>query len=236
MREFIARVLEIIQTTPSSVTVRMEKPGDFDFKPGQWGYFTIQANTGSVSRSLSFSSSPTEPHLDFTKRISDSDFCKALEKSLEGEEISFQGPMGSLVYEGGLEKVTFLAGGIGITPIRSILKNTIDRKIPGEKYLIYGNLNIEEAAFSEEIRQWEGKDPDLKVIHVLLDPHEGWKGFSGFIDSSIIEASVPDLPGQTFYVSGPPPMVEAVTAHLDDLGIHRDRVYKEELEGYEGMI
>ena len=236
MNDYTAKVIEIIQATPSSVTVRMEKPKDFDFKPGQWGYFTILGKTGSVSRSLSFSSSPTEPYLEFTKRISESDFCKELENIREGDKVPFQGPMGSLVYEGGLEKVTFLAGGIGITPIRSILKNTVDRKIPGEKYLIYGNLNIEEAAFSEEIRQWEDTDPGLKVIHVLLDPHEGWNGFSGFIDSSIIEASVPDLPGQTFYVSGPPPMVEAVTAHLDDLGIHRDRVYKEELEGYEGMV
>jgi ferredoxin-NADP reductase len=236
MNKYTVRVIQLFQTTPSSVTLRMEKPEDFDFKPGQWGYFTIQAETGSVSRALSFSSSPTEPHLEFTKRMSGSDFCESLEEIRTGDRLSFTGPMGNLVYEGGLPKVTFLAGGIGITPIRSILKNAIDRKITGEKYLIYGNLNIEEAAFSEEIRQWEEADHGLKVIHVLLDPHEGWDGFSGFIDSAIIEASVPDLPRQTFYVSGPPPMVKAVTSHLDDLGIHRDRVYMEELEGYEGMV
>jgi len=236
MNKYTVKVIETLQTTPSSVTLRMEKPEDFDFKPGQWGYFTISAAKGSVSRALSFSSSPTEPHLEFTKRMSGSDFCMSLEKIQAGDRISFSGPMGNLVYEGGLAKVTFLAGGIGITPIRSILKNAVDRKIPGKKYLIYGNLNIEEAAFSDEIRQWEEADHGLKVIHVLLDPHESWDGFSGFIDSTIIEASVPDLPGQTFYVSGPPPMVKAVSAHLSDLGVHRDRVYREELEGYEGMV
>jgi NAD(P)H-flavin reductase len=106
----------------------------------------------------------------------------------------------------------------------------------GEKYLIYGNLNFEETAFADDIRRWEEKDPGLKVIHVLQDPPDGWDGFTGFIDRGVIEASVPDLHTQTFYVSGPPPMVKAVAVCLDDLGIDRDRVYQEELEGYEGMV
>jgi len=236
MKEYTTKVIELIEQTPTAVTLRMEKPEGFVFKPGQWAYFTLQDAGKRASRSLSFSSSPTEPHLEFTKRMSESDFCKALEGIQAGDGISFSGPMGNLIYEGGLSKVTFLAGGIGITPVRSILKNAIDKKITGEKNLIYGNLNIEEAAFSEEIRQWEEADHGLKVTHVLLDPHEGWNGFSGFIDRTIIEASVPDLHGQIYYVSGPPPMVEAVIGHLDDLGIHKDRVFKEELEGYEGMV
>jgi len=236
MDKYNVKVIEIFQTTPSSVTLRMEKPGGFVFKPGQWAYFTIREGSQEASRSLSFSSSPTEPHLEFTKRMSSSDFCEILEKVREGDYVSFSGPMGNLVYEGGLAKVTFLAGGIGITPVRSILKNAIDKKIPGEKNLIYGNLNIEEAAFSEEIRQWEEADHGLKVTHVLLDPHEGWNGFSGFIDRTVIEASVPDLHGQIYYISGPPPMVKSVSVHLDDLGIHEQRILTEELEGYEGMV
>jgi ferredoxin-NADP reductase len=236
MKEYTVKVIELIRRTPSSMTLRMDKPEGFTFKPGQWGYFTVDGESGKVSRSLSFSSSPTEPHLEFTKRISESDFCKNLEQLQNGDEVSFQGPMGNLIYEGSLERVTFLAGGIGITPIRSILKNAVDMEFAGEKYLIYGNLNFEETAFADDIRRWEEKDPGLKVIHVLQDPPDGWDGFTGFIDRGVIEASVPDLHTQTFYVSGPPPMVKAVAVCLDDLGIDRDRVYQEELEGYEGMV
>ncbi len=236
MDEYTVKVIELIQRTPTAATLRMKKPEDFTFKPGQWGYFTVEGDCGKVSRSLSFSSSPTEPHLEFTKRNSDSDFCKNVEQLQKDDEVSYRGPMGNLVYEGSLDKVTFIAGGIGITPIRSILKHAVDKGIEGEKFLLYGNLNLEETAFADEIQQWEKNDPGLMVTHVLKDPPEGWDGFTGFIDSHIIEASVPDLPGQTFYVSGPPPMVNAVTTCLDELGIHRDRVYKEELEGYEGMV
>jgi len=236
MNDYTVKVIDLIQITPTAKTLRMEIPQDFTFKPGQWGYFSVEGNRGRVSRSLSFSSSPTEPHLEFTKRISDSDFCKILELLKKDDEVFFQGPMGNMVYEGGLEKVTFLAGGIGITPIRSILKHAVDNNLEGEKFLVYGNLNVEETAFADEIKQWEKEDSSLKVINVLQDPVEGWSGFTGFIDSHIIEASIPDLPAQTFYVSGPPAMVKAVAMYLDELGIHHDRVYKEELEGYEGMI
>lgn len=236
MKDYTVKVIELIQRTPSAASLRMEKPGDFSFQPGQWGYFTVEGDCGKVSRSLSFSSSPTEPHLEFTKRISESDFCKNVEQLQSGDEVIFRGPMGNLIYEGSLERVTFLAGGIGITPIRSILKHAVDKSIDGEKYLVYGNLSVEETAFADEIKLWEKEDPDLKVIHVLQDPPSGWKGFTGFIDSHVIETAVPELPDQTFYVSGPPPMVKAVAMCLDDLGIHRDKVYKEELEGYEGMV
>ena len=236
MKEYTVKVIEFIQRTPTAATLRMEKPEDFTFKPGHWGYFTVEGDCGKVSRSLSFSSSPTEPHLEFTKRISDSDFCKNVEQLQKGNEVSFRGPMGNLVYEGGLDKVTFIAGGIGITPIRSILKYAVDKGIEGEKFLLYGNLNVVETAFADEIEQWEREDPGLKVIHVLNDPPQGWGGFTGFIDSRVIEASVPNLPDQTFYVSGPPPMVKAVAMCLDELGVHGDRVLKEELTGYEGMV
>jgi ferredoxin-NADP reductase len=236
MNEFTVKVIELIQCTPTAATLRMEKPDGFTFKPGQWGYFTIERDGAKVSRSLSFSSSPTEPYLEFTKRISSSDFCRTVEQLQQGDEISFRGPMGNLIYEGGLNKVTFLAGGIGITPIRSILKYAVDRGINGDKYLLYGNLNMVETAFADEIEQWKREDPGLKVTHVLNDPPQGWDGFTGFIDSRVIEASVPNLSDQTFFVSGPPPMVNAVTGCLDELGVHRDRVFKEELQGYEGMV
>jgi len=118
----------------------------------------------------------------------------------------------------------------------SILKYTVDKGIAGEKILVYGNLNVEETAFAEEIKRWKKDDRDLKVTHVLHQPPEGWTGLTGFIDSRVIETSIPDLPDQTFYVSGPPPMVKAVAACLDELGVHKNKVDKEELEGYEGMV
>ena len=111
MNEYTTRIVSLTKITPSAATLRMEKPPGFTFRPGQWAYFTVHGDIKSESRSLSFSSSPTEPYLEFTKRLSDSDFCTIVEGCQEGDELSFTGPMGNLVYEGGLETVVFLAGG-----------------------------------------------------------------------------------------------------------------------------
>ncbi|UCG39662.1 MAG: hypothetical protein JSV00_05440 [bacterium] len=236
MKEHTVRVIETVVRTPTATSVRMAKPEGFTFQPGQWASFTMKVEEGSQSKPLSFSSSPTEPFLEFTKRITESPFSTAISRLKPGDRITLKGPVGNLVYTGGRERVTFIAGGIGITPIRSILKHALDEGVPGEKYFLYGNRNLEEIAFADELRSWEGEDPDLKVFHVLLEPPEGWEGFTGFIKRDIIREAVPDLPGQTFFVSGPPPMVGSVMKCLDSLGIDRSRVVKEELKGYEGMV
>lgn len=236
MNEFILEVIETIQRTPMSTSVRMDKPVGFLYSPGQWAQFTLEMGGGEESKPLSLSSSPTEPFLEFTKRISDSPFSQAISGLKPGDRILLKGPAGNLVYTGGMEKVTFIAGGIGITPIRSILKYLMDNRVEGTKLFLYGNLSVEETAYRDEIRQWEAQDPGLKVIYVLEKPPEGWDGPTGFINSRIIEESVPDLAEQTIYISGPPLMVNAVSGALDELEIPMEHRILEKLEGYEGMV
>ena len=236
MNEYTLEVTGTVKRTPMSTSVRMNKPAGFAFMPGQWDQFTLDVEGEKESKPLSLSSSPTEPFLEFTKRISGSAFSQAIAGLKPGDQILLKGPVGNLVYTGGVERVTFLAGGIGITPIRSILKYLIDNKVEGEKIFLYGNLSVEETAYREEIRQWEDQDPDLSVIHVLEKPPEGWNGPTGFITRKIIEDNVPDLENRTFYVSGPPPMVNAVSGALDQLKIPMDKRITEKLEGYEGMV
>jgi ferredoxin-NADP reductase len=236
MNEHTLEVTGTIRRTPMSMSVRLTKPAGFTFLPGQWAQFTLSVDGARQSKPLSISSSPTEPFLEFTKRITGSAFSQAIAKLKLRDRVFLKGPAGNLVYSGGLETVTFIAGGIGITPVRSILKYLMDRKVGGKKVFLYGNLSVEETAFREEIREWEVKDPGLTVIHVLEKPPEGWKGHTGFINREIIEKSVPQLSNQIFYVSGPPPMVKAVSGALDQLGIPMEKRVTEKLEGYEGMV
>ena len=236
MNEYPLEVTGIIKRTPMSTSVRMAKPEGFSYQPGQWAQFTLDAGGGKESKPLSPSSSPTESYLEFTKRISGSAFSQAISRLQPGDQVKLKGPVGNLVYTGGLDPVTFIAGGIGITPIRSILKYLADNRVGGKKIFIYGNLSVEETAFREEIESWEAQDPELTVIHVLEKPSEGWTGYTGFINSRIIEESVPDLHKQTFYVSGPPPMVNAINKAMDDLNISPERRVTEKLEGYESMV
>jgi ferredoxin-NADP reductase len=236
MNEYTLEVTGAIKRTPMSTSVRMKKPDGFTYMPGQWAQFTIDVEGGKESKPLSLSSSPTEPYLEFTKRISDSAFSQAISNLQPGDQVKLNGPVGNLVYTGGIDLVTFIVGGIGITPVRSILKYLADNRVGGKKTFLYGNLSVEETAYLEEIDSWEAMDPDLTVIHVLEKPPEGWTGYSGFINSRIIKESVPDFAAQTFYVSGPPAMVNAINGALDQLKIVSDKRVTEKLEGYEGML
>ena len=164
MKEYTVKVTEVIERTPTAVSIRMEKPDGFEYEPGQWALFSLGVDDGLESRPLSFSSSPTEKFLEFTKGITGSAFSAAVQECNPGDLITFKGPAGVLVYRGGEPIVTFMAGGIGITPIRSILKYLVDMGDAGDKTLLYASRNIEETAFLEEIRQWGSNNVGLNLV------------------------------------------------------------------------
>ena len=235
MNDYTVKVIETIPRGKSSRSVRMEKPAGFTFTAGQWARFAIAGGGEGMAKPLSFSSSPTEPFLEFTKRITGSDFSAAIDKLRRGDSVAFKGPAGQMTYEGGLEAVVFLAGGIGITPVRSVLRFCEDRKVPGKRLLIYANKVIDDIAFLEEFQKMEKNNRDFSMRLVLETPHEGWTGSVGFITEQVIRDHVPDLQGQTFYLCGPPPMVNALTKALNGMGVGEDRLVKEKLVGYDSM-
>lgn len=236
MNEYTLPVTEVIQRTPAAVSVRMEKPNGFSYDPGQWALISMQIDGSLESRPLSLSSSPDEDFLEFTKGITRSSFSRGVQKTRPGDTVTLKGPEGALVYKGGAPKVTFMAGGIGITPIRSMMKYLADTDDPGQKTLLYACRSLEECAFLDEIKMWESDDPGLTVIHTLEQPHEGWNGPTGFITYEMIREHIPDLEEQLFFVSGPPAMVGCVVDCFVDLEVPKERVTLEELTGYEGMV
>jgi len=236
MNEYTVKVTEVIQRTPKAVSIRMEKPVDFDYKPGQWALISLEVDGELGNRPLSFSSSPTEDFLDFTKGITRSSFSRAVQETKPGDSITLKGPAGTLVYKGGAPKVTFIAGGIGITPIRSIMKYLADTDEQGQKTLLYANHSPKETAFSDEIELWKSGDLNLSVINSFVQPPEGWTGPTGFITPEMIQEFIPHLNEQLFFVSGPPAMVGCVMDCFADLEVPKERVTLEELTGYEGMV
>jgi len=106
----------------------------------------------------------------------------------------------------------------------SMLRHMRDVRATHRVVLLYGNPKREQAVFHSEIKEIEAGDhPDLKAVDVLSDPDEDWSGESGFIDEEkIVRHCGRDLSGKTFYVCGPPPLVSAVIAALDELDVsHR---------------
>ena len=110
----------------------------------------------------------------------------------------------------------FLAGGVGITPVMSILRYARETARDIDATLFYGNVTEECIAYENELAEME---ECVETIHVIERPRSEWTGYRGFIRASIVSAHVPDALACDYYVTGPPAMVSAMDAVLDELEI-----------------
>lgn len=235
MNDHTVTVTDVITRTPSSVSVRMEKPAGFSYQPGQWARFTVDCDGEGIGKPLSFSSSPTEPFLEFTKRLTGSPFCQGIGGLEPGSHVTMYGPLGRMIYRENMEQPVFISGGIGITPVRSMLAYIRDQGINGPMHLVYANRSLEETAFKEEFDAMSSGG-GLDVTYVLDDPPSGWDGATGFITVDLLRQVFPQPTGRTWFLCGPPAMVDCLLKDLAGLGADKDNIHYERLEGYEGLI
>jgi ferredoxin-NADP reductase len=223
------RFIEHIARTPAAVSCRFRRPQGFTFQAGQYMLLWPEPG-GSLVHPLSFSSGPQEDVLEFTKRLTGSVYCQALERLRPGDRIIGKGPLGSFSAEGVSGAIVCLAGGIGITPVRSILSDLASRRDPRPVTLIYGNLNEGDIAFEQELASLNL--PNFRLAHVLQQPGGKLKAYAGFINAEIIRAEVKDIAVSTFLISGPPGMVKAMEHQLVSLGVGPERIRTDRFLGY----
>jgi ferredoxin-NADP reductase len=236
VKQFNAQVIEVIPRTHNVTSFRLVAEEILDFQAGQFMQVTLAVNGCEQSKYFSFSSSPTEKkYFEFTKKMTGSEFSKALERLKSGDMLTVKMPMGKFVLDGTASKHAFLSGGIGITPIRSILKDASDRGLPLDAVLFYSNHSPEDVVFRSEL---EAMAAEKKFRLVLsLDTKDvcpaDWKGRCGFIDAKMIREELPDYQERLFYVCGPPVMVQSMVSILEgQLKVPGERIRKENFAGY----
>ncbi len=237
MAEFEIEVSDIIQRTHNVKSFRFKTKKDVDFKPGQFFFVTIKIGGVEKTKHFSFSNSPTEKeYVEFTKRITDSEFSKALDKLNIGDWAKLRMPYGSFTFEGEYGKIAFLSGGIGITPIRSICKYATDMKLPTDIVLLYGNNKEEGIIFRDDFDKMRSVNENLRIVYTLtsLDiDKQTWQGRTGYIDDKMIKEEIRDYKERVFYLCGPPKMVESLIDILKDkLGVQENKIRTENFTGY----
>lgn len=232
-QELELRVKDIIQRTYNVKSVRLEIDKDQDFKAGQFLKVTLLDNP-ELKRYLSISSSPTEKgYLEFTKRITSSDFSKALDQLKAGDKVKVQYPMGNFTLEGAGSKVVFLSGGIGITPLRSMIKYAVDMQLDLDMVLIYANRSVNDIVFKEDLDAMQRSYSKLRIAHVLCEPDPKFKCIPGLINAQVIKDEVQDYLERRFYLCGPPAMVEAMKKMLiEELALPKEHIITENFQGY----
>lgn len=229
---FSTRLVDKIPRAEGVKTFRFDRVRQYEFEAGQWFVLTIPDGDAYLTKHFTHSSSPTEGYLDFTTRLTGSEFKTALDGLPLGTEVEVEGPFGAFTLREDAQRVAFLTGGIGITPVRSILRYLTDGGPDIDVALLYGNKDQDSIAFRLELESFESELPRLRVAHVLTDPQPGWEGHRGYIRDEILQAEIGEGRDWVYYISGPPAMVATLKQVLSDRGIDRRQIVMENFEGY----
>ncbi len=225
---FTTRLLEAVPRGPGTASFRFEKPEGFTYEAGQFFFITIPGQDGPLRKPFTYSSSPTEPFLELTTRLSGSDFKSALEALVPGAEVEMQAPHGRFVLKEDVTKMACLIGGVGITPIRSMLRYLADTGARDPEIVVfYANRSEDGITFGDELAELEGRMPNMRTVNVLSRPGDNWKGRRGYITMDLVREEIGDPSAWTFYLCGPPPMMDSMTEALTELGVPKSQIVLE---------
>lgn len=237
MTEFETELLDVIQRAHRVKSFRFKIGEAANFKPGQFFFVTIKINGAERTKHFSFSNSPTEEgYVEFTKRITDSEFSRALDKLKIGDWAKLKMPYGSFTFEGEYEKLAFLSGGIGITPLRCIIKFVSDKKLSTDIVLFYSNNREEDIIFRQDLDDISSSNKNIRIVYTLTSKdidNKTWQGKSGHIDNEMIKEEMPDFLERIFYICGPPMMVDSMKDILKNkLNLPENMIKIENFAGY----
>lgn len=229
---FETSLKKVIPRTQDVKSFVFDRPEGFEYKAGQWMYVNIKIEGVTKMHHFTITSSPTEDYLMFTKKITDSPYSQTLDKMKGGEWFRLWGPYGDFTFSGEYPKLGFLSGGIGITPLRSMLRYIADKKLPTDVKMLYANKTGADIVFRDELEQMEQQDSNIEIKNVLTREPD-WKWLKGHINSDMIRQQIPDFKERVFYICGPPGMNAALSKELKALGMPDDKIRLEDFTGYE---
>ncbi|MFH1876865.1 MAG: FAD-dependent oxidoreductase [Candidatus Omnitrophota bacterium] len=235
MNQFRAQFTEKIPRVGAVESFRFKARGLVTFLAGQFIRVIFdETNKGNkdLNKYLSFSSAPGKDYIEVTKRLSESAFSGRLRALKPSEEVFFEGPLGNCLPGEQDTKVCFLAGGIGITPVISIIEDIVIHNRAVDVMVFYSN-RTEEIAFKHELDAWRTQYCTLRVLHTVTDcqPTQAHCVF-GTIDKELIVANLDDVRERTFFIFGPPGMVAAMKKVCIEAGIPEQRIKTEGFLGY----
>jgi ferredoxin-NADP reductase len=234
-----ARIKEKHEVAKGTLLVTFDLQGEeVDFQPGQYFFVTLpdvgHQDERGLRRHITVVTSPNERGvLGLATRMRDSAFKRTLSELPVGTEVDVEAPKGKFVLpEDASRPLVFVAGGIGITVFRSMLRYIRERRLPYRVTLVYSNRDRESAAFLDELRELEQELPDFQLVLTMTqDPT--WDGESRKIDAQFFKDHLgDDLNEFRFMVAGPPAMAEGVQQALVQAGVRQEHVVADRFSGY----
>ncbi len=244
---FKARLLGRRDVAEQTMAFLFAKPPDWSFKAGQFADLTVlnppETDAEGNTRGFSVASAPEEDPLMFATRMRDT-ACKRVLRSMPiGTEVKIEGPFGNLTLHNNTKRpAVLLAGGIGITPFRSMVVHAAKAKLQHKIVLFYSNRRPEDAVFLKELKALERENPHYRFIPTMTNMEDSqlpWDGEHNLINHELIAKYLKPLAppavyegGPIYYIAGPPQMVAEIRSALTNTGVDEDDIRTEEFAGY----
>ncbi|HYC45564.1 MAG TPA: FAD-dependent oxidoreductase [Burkholderiales bacterium] len=240
VQSFETPLLRRMEIAEDTMAFYFARPPEFGFRAGQAVTLTLanppETDAKGDRRTFSIASAPYESELMVASRMRDTAFKRTLRTVALGTTVRLRGPTGSFTLPAGERRpLVMLAGGIGITPFVSMLReDAVDG--PGRPiYLFYSNRTPGSAAFLPELTWLASANSRFRLVATMTDPQtpgEPWPGTRGLISAEMLTATLGDLLEPAYYVAGPPPMVAAMLDLLARMRVPTERIRTDEFFGY----
>jgi len=233
-------LLDKTEVAEGTLAFSIEKPAGFQFTAGQAVELMLidppETDDEGNFRTFSIVAAPSENMLTFATRLRDTAFKRVLRRMTPGTPMQVDGPFGSLTLHQNRDKpAVFLAGGIGITPFISMIRDATGRADPRPLSLFYSNRRPEDAAFLAELTALQQRHSSFQFVATMVEMEKSsreWPGERGYIDAAMLRRHLPALDGPIYYAAGPPRMVAAMREVLVKAGVSGDDVRTEDFAGY----
>lgn len=243
-------IAAVAQETPSTRTYRLVPDPDAAtttlpyFRAGQ--YLSLKAAVGDIriTRAYTISSAPDEAlnngFYEITMRRGEGGFLTeyAWRHWQTGTKLVSSAPCGEFYYERlrDMPDILALAGGSGVTPFRSMIKDIIANNLPMRLTLLYGTRRPDDIIFGEELADLARQAPDRIAVHLVCsEPDEGWSGPAGFLTAECIRGFAGDLHGKTVFICGPPRMYALLEQELRTFNLPHKRIRREVMGAVEDI-
>jgi predicted ferric reductase len=225
------RVVSVTREGPRVWTVTLEPPAGrvLTYAPGQ--FLFLRPHAGGLPDeehpfSIASSPSPAGP-LSLTIKES-GDFTAAIGQTKPGDMATVHGPFGrfSHVFHPGARDLVFVAAGVGITPLMSMLRSLRDQREARRVLLVYANRGVTDIVFRRELESIQaGSFPDLRTVHVLSQPPANWEGPTGRLTTESLRSLCGGFAGKTFFICCPPAMAAGLIRGLQGAGVGPGRIH-----------
>lgn len=232
------KLLKKEEIANGTMAFHFEKPADLSFRAGQFCDLRLisppETDDEGDIRGFSLATAPYEDDIMVATRMRDTAFKRVLKDLSVGESVEFDGPYGDFtLHKTQTTPAVFIIGGIGVTPVRSMIAEATHDKTDHQITLLHSSKTPSDLPFMKDFKSFAAENPNFTYIPVASDSTpERWDGESGRIDADMIKKYVPELDKPIYYLSGPEGMVRAMRQLLIDVGANEDNIKTEEFSGY----